>query len=232
MCTCCNSCQNIDNTGINFTGIGLSGYRIAFLESHLGSDHRIDLVDGLLVSFKQFQKACLCTCSTFRTKKLNGAKNIFKVFKIHHKFLCPQCGTLSNGSWLCRLEMGKCKCRLIFIFVSELGKLCNYVYQFLLNQFQSFCHNNNVCIISYITGCCSQVDDSLCFRALHTVSIYMGHNIVTYFFLSCFCHIKINIICMFFQFCNLLIGNMKSKLFLSLRKGDPQLSPRTELFVR
>ena len=112
--------------------------------------------------------------------------------------------------------MGKCKCRLIFIFVSELGKLCNYVYQFLLNQFQSFCHNNNVCIISYITGCCSQVDDSLCFRALHTVSIYMGHNIVTHFFLTGLGNIIVDIVCMSFQFINLFLGDVQSKLLLSL----------------
>ena len=76
------------------------------------------------------------------------------------------------------------------------------------------------------------MDDSLCFRTLHTICIHVGHNIVADYLFPFFCHIKINIICMFFQFCNLLIGNMKSKLFLSLRKGDPQLSPRTELFVR
>ena len=40
----------------HLTGIGLAGYGIALLEAHLGSDHGIDLVDGLLIPVEQFQE--------------------------------------------------------------------------------------------------------------------------------------------------------------------------------
>ena len=64
VCTCCNSGKYIHNSCIHFTGIGLSGYRIACFKSHLLSNHWIDLINGLLISFKQFQETCLCTgCS-------------------------------------------------------------------------------------------------------------------------------------------------------------------------
>ena len=55
------------------------------------------------------------------------------------------------------------------------------------------------------------MDDSLCFRALHTVSIYMGHNIVTYFFLTSLGNIIIDIVYMSFQFIDLFLGDVQSE---------------------
>ena len=72
MRTCCDSCKNVQHTCVNFSGIGLSGYRIAGLESHFLCDHRIDLIDSLLISVKQLQEACLCTCCSLGTKKLHS----------------------------------------------------------------------------------------------------------------------------------------------------------------
>ena len=64
MCTCSDSRKDIQHTGINLSGIGLSRNRIAGFESHLLCDHRIDLVNGLLIPVKKFQEAGLCTgCS-------------------------------------------------------------------------------------------------------------------------------------------------------------------------
>ena len=59
MCGCRNTCQYVGYSGIHLTGIGLSGYGIALLEAHLGSDHGINLVDGLLIPVEQFQEGCL-----------------------------------------------------------------------------------------------------------------------------------------------------------------------------
>ena len=66
MSTCCDSCEYIQYTGVYLTGISLSGYRIALLESHLGCDHRIDLVDGLLISVEQFQERSLGSGGSLR----------------------------------------------------------------------------------------------------------------------------------------------------------------------
>ena len=134
VCTCCNSCKNIGNTCIYLTGIGLSGYRIAFLKSHLLCDHRINLVDSLLISVKQFQKACLCSGCTFGSQKLHCSQNILQILQIKQEFLCPECCTLTYCSRLCRLKMCKCQSRLIFIFISESRKLGNNIDQFLLHK--------------------------------------------------------------------------------------------------
>ena len=52
VCTCCNSGKNIHNSCIHFTGIGLSRNRIAGLKSHFLCDHRINLIDRLLIPVK------------------------------------------------------------------------------------------------------------------------------------------------------------------------------------
>ena len=97
----------------------LSRYRIAVLEPHLLCDHRINLVDGLLISFKQFKEACLCTGRSLGTEKFQSAHHIFQILEIHQEFLCPKCRTLTNGRRLCRLEMCKCQCRLFFVFICK-----------------------------------------------------------------------------------------------------------------
>ena len=62
MGACGNARKNIQHSCINLSGIGLSGYRIAALKAHLFGNHRIDLINGLLVSVKQLQEAGLGSC--------------------------------------------------------------------------------------------------------------------------------------------------------------------------
>ena len=231
MCTCCNTCKNIQDSCVDFAGVGLSGNRIALLESHLLCDHRIDLINCFLISIKKFQEACLCSGCSLGSKKLETSENIFQILKIHHEFLSPQSSTFTNSCRLCRLEMGKCQCRLILIFICEFGKLCDHIDQFLLNQLQSFCHYDDICIISYITGGCTQMNDSLCFRALYSICIHMGHNVVTYLTFSLPGHIIVDIILVSLEFINLLLGDIEAKFFFCFCQSDPQSSPCTEFHI-
>ena len=221
MCTCRNACKHIQHSGIHFSGIGLAGYRIAGLESHLLGNHRVNLVDRLLIPVKEFQEACLCTCRSLTSQKLQGTLHIFQIFQIHGKLLHPKSGTFSHGCRLCRLEMGKCQSRLCLIFFCELCQLCNHIYQFFLHKLQGFIHHDNIGIITYITACGSQMDDSLCFRTLYTVSIHMGHNIMTALLLTGFCHVIIDVLLKLFQFINLFLGNRQSQFFLCLCQSYP-----------
>ena len=230
--TCCDSCKNISNTCVYFTGISLSGYRIAFLESHFLCDHWIDLINGLLISVKQLQEAGLCSGCSLGSKKLHCSKNIFQIFQIKQEFLCPECCTFTNCSRLCRLEMCERQSRLFFIFISESRKFSNDIDQFLAYKLQRFCHYNNICIITYITGGCSQMDDPFCFRTLYTVCVYMRHNIVTYLTFTFFGNVIVDILCMCLQFIDLLLCNVKAKLFICLCKCDPEFSPCTEFHIR
>ena len=173
MCACSNSCQYIQYTSIYLTGIGLAGYRIALFESHLLSDHRINLINCLLISIKKFQEACLCTCRSLRAKQLQRAQYIVQIFQIHRKFLNPESCSLTNCCRLCRLEMSKRQCWLGFILICKICQLCNHIHQLGTHQLQCFMHHDNIGIIPYITGSCSQVNDSLCLRALLPICIYM-----------------------------------------------------------
>ena len=232
MCTCSDACQYIDHSGIDFSGVGLAGYRIALFESHLLCNHRIDLVDGLLISVKQFQKACLCPGCSLGTEQFHASKYIVQIFEIQTELLHPKRCTFSDGCRLCRLKMGKCQGRLVFVFICKFCQLCQYIDQFLFHQLQCFCHHDNVGIVTNIAGGCSQMDDAFCFRALYAICIHMGHNVVADKTFSFFCHIIIDVLCMCFQFLDLLVCNVQSKLFFCLSKCDPEFSPGTEFHIR
>ena len=111
-------------------------------------------------------------------------------------------------------------------------KFGNYIYQFCLHKIQRFCHEDYICIISHITRGCSQMNDSLCFRTLLTISIYMRHYVMADDLLAFLCHFIVNVLCMFFQFVNLLLSDGKSQFLLSLSKRNPKFSPCAELLVR
>ena len=66
------------------------------------------------------------------------------------------------------------------------------------------------------------MDDAFCFRALYAICIHMGHNVVADKTFSFFCHIIIDVLCMCFQFLDLLVCNVQSKLFFCLSKCDPE----------
>ena len=232
MSTCCNSGKNIAHAGIQFTGIRLSGYREAGIKSHFFSDHFICFFTSLFVALKQFKETCLCSRCSFGTKKFHMGKHMIQIFQIHHKFLHPKCRTFSDGRRLCRLKMRKGKRRKIFILHRKLRKFVDNIDQFLLNQFQSFCHNDNVCVISDITGGRTKVNDSGSFRTLLSIRIHMAHYIVAHFLFTGFCHIIIDIIDVRFQFFNLLIcdtwisvGIFQSQFFFRFCQGNPQFSP-------
>ena len=224
--------QNIDHTGIHLTGIGLSGYGIAGLESHLLSDHGIDLVDGFLISVEQLQKACLGSCGTLTSQKLHAVDHVADILIIQHQFLQPQGCSLTYCCRLSRLEMSKGQCRQSFVFIRKFGQLGDDIHQFFLYQLQGFRHYDNICIIANVAGCGAQMNDRFCLRTLYTKSIYMRHNVVAYHFLTFFGHIIIDIVHVSFHLIDLLLGNIQSQLFLCLCKGDPESSPGTEFHIR
>ena len=76
------------------------------------------------------------------------------------------------------------------------------------------------------------MDDSFCFRALYTVRVHMGHNVMAYLTFSFLCHIIVDIIFVSFQFIDLLLSDVQAKLFFCLSQSDPQSSPCAKLHIR
>ena len=112
MRTCSDACKNIEHTGISLSGIGLARHCHACGKAHFLRDHRVNLIDRLLISVKQFQKACLCTSRSLGTKQLHAAEHILQIFQIHQELLCPERCPFSDRCRLCRLKMSKSKRRL------------------------------------------------------------------------------------------------------------------------
>ena len=83
------------------------------------------------------------------------------------------------------------------------------------------------------------MDNTRCLRALLSVSVYMGHNIMADLFLTSLCHIIVNVIHMGAKLLQHLIRDPgtsvlsgKLQLLLCLCQCDPQTSPGTELLIR
>ena len=76
MCACSYACQQVCHSGIHLSGIGLSGYREAFLKAHFLSDLLIYFSYSILVSLKEFHKACLCTGCSFTAEKHHAVQDI------------------------------------------------------------------------------------------------------------------------------------------------------------
>ena len=77
------------------------------------------------------------------------------------------------------------------------------------------------------------MDDSFCFRALYTVRVHMGHNIMTYLTFSLLCHIIVDIIFVRFQFIDLFLSDRSGPSSFSVSaRCDPQSSPCAKLHIR
>ena len=61
--------EYLQNKVVNLAGIGLSGNRHAGFKTHLRRDLSFQLSDLVLITRKQLQKACACTCRTLAAKQ-------------------------------------------------------------------------------------------------------------------------------------------------------------------
>ena len=128
--------------------------------------------------------------------------------------------------------MCECEGRQIFILIRELRQFRDRIDQLSPDDAERFAHKDNVRIITDIAGCGTEMNNSLCFRALETVCIHVAHNIVTHLFLTGFRVLVIDIVRMRFEFFDLLICDIKSELLLCLCQRDPKFSPGPEFPVR
>ena len=121
---------------------------------------------------------------------------MIEILQIKIKLLKPQRCTFSDGCWLSRLEVGKRKSRKLSVFVSKIRQLLHDIDQLLSHKPEGLCHEDNICIVPYITGGCSKMDDPLCLRALKSIGINMGHNIMAYQLFSFLRSFKVDLILM------------------------------------
>ena len=230
--TLCDAGENVQHAGIHFSGIRLSGYRIAAVESHFFGDLAVDLMYLGEISVKEFQEAGLCAGSSFGSQQLHGIQDVIQVFKIHQEILQPQRGSLSDRRRLCRLEMRESQRRQRFVFFCKVRKVCDDIYQFLSYQFQTFRHDDQVRVVADVARRRAEVDDALGFRALQSVSVYVGHDVVANDLLAFFGFVVVDIIGGGLQFCDLLVSDGKAQLLFRFCQCDPEFSPGPEFHFR
>ncbi len=204
-----NSRQYVQHSGIHLPGIGLPRHRITGFKSHLLCDHRVDLVDLLLVALEQLKEACLGAGSAFGAQELQGALHIFQVFKVHGEFLHPKCRPLPYGRRLCRLKMGERQRRQSLVLIRKPCKLGDHIHKLLPDDLKCLGHHDHIRIISHITGSRAKVDDPLGLGALLPVGIHMGHHIVADNALPFLRHLVIDILRVCFQLFDLLVRDRK-----------------------
>ena len=188
--------QNVQDPCIRLAGIGLTGHRYTLFETHLLCNHGIDPVNGLLISFKKLQKACLSSGRPLGAQKLHRTKDILHILQIHAELLQPQRRPFPHSRRLCRLKMGKCQRRQRFMCICKFCQLRDHVDKLPSDQTKRLGHDDDIRIVTHITGSSPQMDDSLRFRALHPIGIDMGHDVMTHFLFPRPCHLIIDILCM------------------------------------
>ena len=127
--------------------------------------------------------------------------------------------------------MSEAETRKIFIFQRKFRKLVHKINELLADKLHRFGHSNDIGVVTYIAGGCTEVDNSLCLRALNAVSIDMGHNVVSDELFSLGRNVIVDILGMSLQLINLLLSYIQSKLHFALCKCDPQSAPCFELEI-
>ena len=225
-----NACQDIDHPGIYLAGIRLSGYRITIRKTHLSGYHPIRQTAFLMISVKKLQKAGLGTGRPLGPKQLHRIQHMIQILQIQAQLLQPQGRPLAHGRRLGRLKMGEGQCRLILVGFGKSCQLGHDIDQLLSYQPQGLCHDNNIGIVSHITGGRAQMNDALCQGTLQAVGIHMGHYIMTHLALPLLRRLVIDVLGMAFHLVDLCDG--QSQILLCLRQGNPQSPPGFKLFIR
>ena len=151
---------------------------------------------------------------------------------VHNKVHKPKGCTLAYRCRLSRLKMGKAEARHILVFICKLCNACNSVNKLLFDKKKCFTHCDNIRIITYITTCCTEVNNRLSLWALLTVSVNMAHNIMSEFLFIFLGNIIIDIVGICFKLVNLVLSNIKTEFFFSLGKSYPKFSPSFKLKIR
>jgi hypothetical protein len=128
------ACQHVCHPGVHLSGISLPGHGEALREPHLLSDHRVYLIDGLLVSVEQLQEGSLGARGALGAQKLHIPQHIVQILQIQVELLHPQRGPLPHRGGLGRLEMGEGQSGLGLMLFREIGQFLDDIHQLLLQE--------------------------------------------------------------------------------------------------
>ena len=106
--------------------------------------------------------------------------------------------------------MGKTQCRHCLVFICKVCKFIDNYNKSLADEIQALAHDDDIGIVTDITGSCTEVNDSLCTRALNTICMDMAHNVMSSDLFFFCCNIVIDVVCMSFEFVDLFLCDVKA----------------------
>ena len=124
------------------------------------------------------------------------------------------------------------KGRQRFVVIGKFCKLAHQLHKLCLYKLQSLCHYYDIGVVADVARGRSEMDYSLCGRAVCAELMDMSHDIVPYLFFFLFGILIVDIIDICTHFSQLLIGYMESQLLFRFCQRDPQPAPRCKLFIR
>ena len=104
--------------------------------------------------------------------------------------------------------MRKAQSRSCLVFVCKISKFLNYNDKSLADEFETFAHEDDISVVTYIVGCGAKVDDALRFRTLNTLCIDMAHNIVSSLLLLLRSNFIVDIVSVSFEFIDLGLSDI------------------------
>ena len=216
---------------IHLSRICLTGHAYAAVKARILGDQRFKLFHLFLVSREKLHKACLSSRRALRAEQLQLRKAVLKLVDIVAELIRPERRALADRRKLCGLKVRVCKARQSLVLFRERGEIAHDLRRLFEDDLRRFAQNYHVGVISDVARCRAEVDYPLRLRALFTVCVNVGHNVVSYLAFALFGYVEIDVVAVRFKLRNLLVGYIETELFLSLCKRYPQSSPCAEFKI-
>ena len=121
--------------------------------------------------------------------------------------------------------MGEGEAGHVLIFNGKFREDIEQINKLLADEQHRLAHDNNIGVVADIAGGRAEVDYRLCVRALHSVGVNMGHDIVTDFFFAGGGDIIVYVVLVCLEFGYLLVRYVESESY-------PEPAPCSEFEVR
>ena len=127
--------------------------------------------------------------------------------------------------------MCKRECRKRLVFVREFGKVADNGDQLVADKLQTLGHDDDIGVVADVARGSSEVDNTLCVRALNTVSVNVGHNVVADELFSLLSDFVVDVVGVSFELVDLSLCYGQTQLHFRLGKSDPESAPGAEFLV-
>ena len=120
----------------------------------------------------------------------------------------------------------------ILVLVREIREIRDNVHELSVNYFKRVTHYDDVGVVADVARGRTEVNDPLCLRADETVSVNVGHYVMSHFLFAGFGSRKIYVVDIGFELRDLLLGYAEPELHLRAGERSPQSAECRELLLR